>query len=61
MKTITDFPAWRALQAHSDSIRNLHSRDLFAQDPQRFQHFSLRIDDLLLDYSKHRITTETLG
>ena len=60
MKTITDFPAWHALQAHSDGIRNLHLRDLFAQDPQRFNHFSLRIEDLLLDYSKHRITTETM-
>src|SRR5215213_4920631 len=60
MKTITDFPAWHALQAHSDGIRNLHLRDLFAQDPERFQHFSLRIEDLLLDYSKHRITTETM-
>jgi len=60
MKTITDFPAWHALQAHSDGIRNLHLRDLFAQNPERFQHFSLRIEDLLLDYSKHRITTETM-
>jgi glucose-6-phosphate isomerase len=35
-------------------------RDLFAQDPQRFQRFSLRLDDLVFDFSKHRITDETL-
>jgi glucose-6-phosphate isomerase len=58
--TISASPAWQALRAHSESVRKLHLRELFAQDPRRFERFSLRLDDLLLDYSKHRITAETM-
>ncbi len=61
MTTLTASPAWQALQAHSATIRSLHLRDLFAQDPERFDRFSIRLGDLLLDYSKHQITTETMG
>ncbi|WP_457092443.1 glucose-6-phosphate isomerase [Microvirga sp. P5_D2] len=61
MKTIRDLPVWQALQVHSATVRKLHLRDLFAQDPERFRRFSLHIDDLLLDYSKHRITAETMS
>lgn len=61
MKTIRDLPVWQALQAHSATVRKLHLRDLFAQDPERFRRFSLQLDDLLLDYSKHRITAETMS
>ena len=50
-----------ALQAHYQAIQSLHLRDLFAQDPQRFERFSLQVGDLLLDYSKNRITTETVS
>jgi glucose-6-phosphate isomerase len=60
MGSITGSLAWQALQAHSDELRRLHLRELFAQDPGRFERLSLRLDDLLLDYSKHRITDETL-
>jgi len=60
MTALTISSAWQALQAHAETMRKLHLRDLFAQDPDRFQHFSLRLGDLLLDYSKHRITTETM-
>ncbi len=35
-------------------------RDLFAQDPQRFERFSLRMGDILFDYSKNRVTQETM-
>jgi len=52
--------AWQALAAHLEEIKRLHMRDLFAQDPQRFQRFSLRFRDILLDYSKNRVTAETL-
>src|SRR5690606_19459702 len=38
----------------------LHMRDLFAADPQRFERFSLRLDDILFDYSKNRITDQTV-
>jgi len=60
MPKLTETPAWRALAAHHAEVEGLHMRDLFARDPQRFDRFSLRFEDLLLDYSKHRITDETL-
>ena len=60
MSNLKDKPAWKALQAHFEHTRGLHMRELFAQDPQRFETFSLRVDDLLLDYSKNRITAETM-
>ena len=58
MKLI-DTPAWQALAAHAETIRALHLRDLFAGDPERFAHFSIRHDGLLLDFSKQRINAET--
>ena len=57
---LTAGPAWKALQAHYEQLREVHMRGLFAADPQRFERFSLTLDDLLLDYSKNRITEETL-
>jgi glucose-6-phosphate isomerase len=48
------------LDAHYQAIKNTHLRDLFAQDPERFQHFSLQVGGILLDYSKNRVTAETL-
>ena len=53
-------PAWASLAAHYAQAKGLHLRDLFAGDPQRFARFSGRVGDLLVDYSKHRITEETL-
>jgi glucose-6-phosphate isomerase len=60
MSDLTSSPAWQALQRHHADLKGVHLRDLFAQDPARFPRFSLRFHDLLLDYSKHRITSETL-
>ena len=57
----TDTPAWRALAAHAEGQRALHLRDLFAADSARFANLSLRQDGLLLDFSKQRITTQTLA
>src|ERR1700674_4601866 len=57
---LTETPAWAALQSHQKEMRDVHMRTLFAQDPQRFDRFSLRLNDLLVDYSKHRITEQTL-
>jgi glucose-6-phosphate isomerase len=56
----TTLPAWRTLTQHFADIAPLHMRDLFAQDPGRFETFSLRLGDLLFDYSKNRITSETV-
>ena len=56
---LTDSPAWKALRRHHEAMREVHLRDLFARDPQRFEKFSFRLDDLLVDCSKHRATEET--
>ncbi|NDJ86783.1 MAG: glucose-6-phosphate isomerase, partial [Chloroflexi bacterium] len=60
MPRLTTLPAWRALQDHYDTVADLHMRDMFADDPLRFERFSLHLDDLLFDYSKNRITQETI-
>src|SRR5258706_13092212 len=60
MPALTASPAWTALQRHYEEMRDVHMRDLFAQDPQRFTRFSLTFDDILFDYSKNRITDKTM-
>lgn len=61
MSALTRSPAWRALKAHHREMARVHMRDLFARDPERFARFSLRLDDLLLDYSKNIITERTMA
>src|SRR6516225_6944517 len=51
---------WKALAAHYEEISPRHLRDLFAGDPQRAERFTATAADLFLDYSKHRVTDETL-
>jgi len=58
--SLTNSPAWLALQQHYQTMKDVHMRDLFAADPQRFQKFSLRHADILFDYSKNRVTAETM-
>ncbi len=60
MSTLTHSPAWQALARHADAVRGVQLRDLFAVDPGRFERFSIEVEDLLVDYSKNRITDETL-
>src|SRR5688500_5697346 len=60
MTELTRSPAWQALAEHRQSFDSRNLRDLFAQDPGRFERFSLQYDDLLFDYSKNRITEVTL-
>jgi glucose-6-phosphate isomerase len=60
MSVLTQSKAWQALQAHYAANRQLSMRNLFADDPDRFERFSLRHDDLLLDYSKNLVTQETM-
>jgi glucose-6-phosphate isomerase len=57
---LTDLPAWKALEGHYEKIRSLHLRHLFADDPHRADKFTLQDVGLYFDYSKHRITGETL-
>jgi len=61
MSALTQSKAWQALLAHYTANKQLSLRRLFADDPQRFGHFALRVDDLLLDYSKNLITQETMA
>ncbi|MDG1096112.1 MAG: glucose-6-phosphate isomerase [Methylophilaceae bacterium] len=60
MAILTQHPSWKTLCKHQETISALHMRNLFEADPKRFETFSLKLDDLLLDYSKNRITEETL-
>jgi glucose-6-phosphate isomerase len=59
-KPLTERKAWAALTAHSETMRNVHLRTLFADDPARGEHFIAEAAGLFLDYSKNRITAETL-
>ncbi len=59
MTSLTRTPAWKALEAHASEMASVHMRELFAEDPGRFESFSIRLGDLLFDYSKNRITAET--
>ncbi len=60
MGSITESPEWRALAAHFDEVREVHLRDLFAADPQRGDRLSVEAADIYLDYSKNRVTDETI-
>ncbi len=53
-------PAWRKLTEHHGATSRQHLRELFAQDPGRFGKFSLALGGLLVDYSKQRVTGETM-
>jgi glucose-6-phosphate isomerase len=60
MTPLPQSPAWRALADHHRIMQNVRMRELFAQDPSRFTRFSLRHEDLLVDYAKHIVTEETM-
>ncbi|HEX4336960.1 MAG TPA: glucose-6-phosphate isomerase [Polyangiaceae bacterium] len=60
MVPLSESPAFRALGDHHRATAGAHLRDLFAADPKRFDSFSVSLGDLLFDYSKHRVTAETL-
>ena len=53
-------PAWKALQQHYAKVQSVHLRQMFAEDPQRAEHFAFEAVGLYLDYSKNRITDETV-
>jgi glucose-6-phosphate isomerase len=56
-----DRPAFRALQRHHEAVGGVHLRDLFATDPGRAERLGLEAAGLYLDYSKNRVTDETMG
>jgi glucose-6-phosphate isomerase len=53
-------PAWKALQTHSEAMKGRHLRELFAADPGRGRRFTAEANGIFLDYSKNRLTDETL-
>lgn len=57
---LTHLPSWQALEAHYQKIKNTHLRQLFADDPQRGTRFSIEDAGFYFDYSKNRITEETI-
>jgi len=57
---LTALPAWQALAAHAEQMRDVHLRSLFANDPSRGERFTAEAAGLYLDYSKNRITDETV-
>jgi len=61
MSQLTESPAWRSLQEHFLDVSALRMRDLFADDPRRVDQFSLRLEDLLFDFSKNRVTEKTMN
>ncbi|TCP11143.1 phosphoglucose isomerase-like protein, partial [Crenobacter luteus] len=60
MSKLTQLPAWRALWNHFARARDWHMRDLFAADPGRAERYWLEVEGLTLDYSKNRISDQTL-
>jgi glucose-6-phosphate isomerase len=57
---MTETPEWKALSEHYRDLADVHLRDLFARDPDRGTELSLQVGDLFLDYSKNRLTKETI-
>jgi len=57
---LNERPAWKALHAHFDQIGTTHLRDLFADDSARGEKFTAQAAGIFLDYSKNRITAETM-
>ncbi len=60
MSALVNSRAWKTLHAHRATLEGVHLRTLFAQDPQRFERFSIGLEGLLFDYSKNRVTAETM-
>jgi glucose-6-phosphate isomerase len=60
IQSLTARPSWKALESHYQKVRQSHLRQLFADDPKRGQRLTLEAVGLYLDYSKNRVTDETL-
>jgi glucose-6-phosphate isomerase len=61
MSALTQSATWLALKQHHEAIRHLHMREMFAGDGDRFNKLSLRLNDILYDFSKNRINEETIS
>ena len=61
VRSLTALPAWKALEAHHRQVAGLHLRQLFADDPSRGERMAAEAAGIYLDYSKNRVTDETLA
>jgi glucose-6-phosphate isomerase len=61
VQRIIDTPEWQALQSHYEAIKDAHLRELFADDASRGETMVVEAGDIYLDYSKNRLTAETMG
>src|SRR5579859_6789818 len=59
-QSLNQLPAWKALATHCNEMRKLHLKDLFAEDAKRGEHLTVEGGGLFLDYSKNRVTDQTL-
>ena len=59
MSELTESPAWLALKEHYEEIKDVHMRDMFENDNDRFEKYSTSLNDILLDYSKNRIVDKS--
>jgi glucose-6-phosphate isomerase len=57
----TTTKSWQNLKRHYEKIKHVHMKTLFAEDPHRFDKFSIRFNDIIVDFSKNRITEETIN
>lgn len=57
----TNTPSWKKLQSHFEAVKDVHMKDLFANDTERADKMTIKWDDFYVDFSKNRITEETLG
>src|SRR5262245_35449232 len=58
--SLIERPAWQALASHYEAIKDAHLRQLFAEDPTRGERLAVEAAGLYLDYSKNRVTDETI-
>lgn len=60
MSGLTQSKVWLELNKHYETIKHIHMREMFAADKERFKKYSLKLNDILFDYSKNRINDETI-
>ena len=60
MSELTQTSQWKKLAVHAEEMKQVHMRDLFAENPDRFNEFSTHFNDILIDYSKNIITKDTM-
>ena len=58
--TLTDLKAWKDLENNYADVRGMNMREMFAADPDRFEKFSVSMNNMLVDYSKNRVTADTM-